>query len=91
MEIQISNWEKTLKYGNYYNNYSDDEIEETIIHTQYIGDINQYVLVQSTIVGPGRDYQHFQIWTYEDLEESAIASRPYDRILLNELVEEWER
>jgi hypothetical protein len=89
MEIQIDNWQKTLQYGNQYNNYQDTEIEETIIHTQYIGQCDEYVLVQSTIVGPGRDYENFQIWTYEDLDE--VNDGRYHKVYLNKLVKEWER
>ena len=88
MKLKIDNWQKTLKYGNQYNNYSDDDIEETIIHIQYIGQCDEYVLVQSTIVGDGRDYENFQIWTYEDFTKETNG---HHKVYLNKLVEEWER
>ena len=87
-KLTIENWKKTLQYGNQYNNYSDNEIEENIIHTQFIGECDEYVLVQSRIVGPGRDYENFQIWTYEDF---ANETNGHHNINLYKLVKEWER
>lgn len=85
--ITVINWQDTLVYGNQYNNYHDNDIEEHIIHTQYIGQCDEYVLVQSHICGDGRDYYNFQIWTYNNVETS---SKLYDELYLNKLVKEWE-
>lgn len=87
MEILIDNYKKTLQYGNQYNNYQDPDIEENIIHTQYIGQCDEYVLVQSSIVGDGRDYENFQIWTYEDF---STATNGHHKIYLRKLVKQWE-
>ena len=85
-EIIIQNWKDTLVYGNKYNNYSDDDIEEHIIHTQYIGDYDEYVLVKLHICGDGRDYHNYQIWTYDSIE---TTSKIYEEIYLSECVKEW--
>ena len=87
-DFRISNWQKTLVYGNYQNNYHDDDIDEDIIHTQYIGDCDELVLVKSHIHGDGRDYYNYQIWSYTFLNEG-IGGK--DNIELNSIIKEWEK
>jgi hypothetical protein len=86
-DFTISNWKKTLVYGNYQNNYHHDDIDEDIIHTQYIGDCDELVLVKSHIHDWGVSYYNYQIWSYTFLDEYDGK----DNIELNSLIKQWEK